>query len=100
MDAARCNDMEGPAGLTGSQLVWPAHSLFARSNILSTVMLCNPDKPEYMAQEHWVYDLLRAHPTIEVRGDELVITKGTTEIHLLDSKIANPDRPLVDLRAP
>ncbi|WP_394823150.1 META domain-containing protein [Pendulispora albinea] len=92
---AGCNHMFETARIQGTQLVWPADRTDQHAGIGTTLIACHPD---YAAQEDWVGKLLQAKPTIVLRGNELVITHGTTEIHLLDRKVADPDRPLVGTR--
>lgn len=81
--SAGCNGMVGRYRLDGTTLVVPG--------LASTKMAC---ADELMQQDDTVAALVQAKPTVAVQGDTLTITDGTRSLTLLDSKVADPDRPL------
>jgi heat shock protein HslJ len=50
------------------------------------------------AQDQWLSAFLLAGPTLELTGSQLVMSTADVQVHLLDRKIAIPDRPLVGTR--
>jgi heat shock protein HslJ len=47
------------------------------------------------AQDQWLSAFLLGGPTLELDDPKLVMTSGDVQVHLLDRKIAIPDRSLV-----
>jgi heat shock protein HslJ len=84
---AGCNHMGGPGRIESGRLVI--------GEMAMTMMGCDGGRNE---QDAWLATLLTGRPTIQLTGDELVLANGTTEIRLLDRKVADPDRPLAGTR--
>jgi heat shock protein HslJ len=81
---AGCNHLFGTLSFDGDKLVV--------TEMGSTDMACEESR---MDQDSWVSAFLASKPTWKLQGDELTLTSGTTEIKLLDRKVADPDRKLV-----
>ena len=47
------------------------------------------------AQDEWLFTFLGSGPTVALSGDELTLSSTDTVINLLDTEVADPDRPLV-----
>lgn len=84
---AGCNHMGGPGRIENARLVV--------GELASTLMGCDRGRNE---QDSWLAAFLTGRPSIALTGDELVLSGGTTEIRLLDRKVAAPDRPLIGTR--
>ena len=81
---AGCNSFYGTCELEGATL---------RVSLLgSTALGCTAP---LMAQDDWLSAFLVAGPTLELDDPRLVMTTADAQLHLLDRKIAIPDRPLV-----
>ena len=50
------------------------------------------------SQDSWLAEFLSAGPTWRLTGDDLVLSTSTTELRLVDRRVADPDRPLVGRR--
>jgi heat shock protein HslJ len=85
---AGCNQLSGPYTVDGSALVV--------NELAMTEMACQPS--ERMDQDTWLGALLSSRPTINVRGDTLVIANNTSEVTMVDREVADPDRALVGPR--
>lgn len=83
---AGCNSMSGAYSVDGDALYVGQFGM--------TDMGC---AVELMAQDAWVAALLDG-ATISVDGDTIALTHGDTTVTLLDRKIADPDRELLDTR--
>ncbi len=81
---AGCNHIGGSYRLDGAVLVL--------EGIGMTEMGCDPARH---AQDDWLVTFLSSRPTLELAGNDLALTSGTTVIRLLDRRAADPDRPLV-----
>jgi heat shock protein HslJ len=84
---AGCNHMGGTARIDNGRLVV--------SDLAQTLIGCDGGRD---AQDGWLAKVLTDGPTLRVDGSELVVVRGTTEIRLVDRKVADPDRPLVGTR--
>jgi heat shock protein HslJ len=81
---AGCNSLFGTCEIEGVTL---------RVSMLgSTALGC--DAP-LLAQDDWLSAFLLAGPTLALDDPRLVMTTADAQLHLLDRKIAIPDRPLV-----
>lgn len=80
---AGCNTMHGDTRVDGDRL--------QIDGMGGTEMGC---EQELMKQDEWLQDFLTGGPTWRLAGDALVLSTGDTEIHLVDRKVADPDRPL------
>jgi heat shock protein HslJ len=60
-----------------------------------TEMGCDPD---LHAQDEWLMSFLQSSPSWTLDGDRLTLTAAGTEIVLLDREVADPDRPLENIR--
>lgn len=85
--SAGCNTLHADFRLDGDRL--------RISGMGGTEMGC---EPELMKQDEWLEGFLTADPTWRLAGDALVLSSGDTEIHLVDRKVAEPDRPLEGTR--
>ena len=85
--SAGCNTIGGDARIDGGRLVV--------TQLGMTDMACDPAR---MGQDDWLAKFLSDGPAIAVGKDDLVLTRGTTQIRLLDREVADPDRPLVATR--
>ena len=85
--SAGCNTMGGDARIDGGRL--------RVTQLGMTDMACDPAR---MTQDDWLAKVLSDGPSIALGNDQLVLTRGTTEIRLLDREVADPDRPLVATR--
>jgi heat shock protein HslJ len=47
------------------------------------------------AQDEWLFAFLGSGPTVVLSGNELTLSSTDTVINLLDTEVADPDRPLV-----
>jgi heat shock protein HslJ len=81
---AGCNSFFGTGGIEGDTL---------RVSMLGSTAIGCPAPLE--AQDEWLAAFLVAGPTLELDDPRLVMTSAADRIHLLDRKIAIPDRPLV-----
>jgi heat shock protein HslJ len=79
--------MGGDARVEGGRLVAGEMSM--------TAMGCDGGRSE---QDAWLATFLSGAPTIRSSGADLVLANNTTEIRMLDRKIAEPDRPLTATR--
>ena len=81
-----CNRMGGTYAIAGDRLT--------TTQLGMTEMAC--DEPR-MAQDTWLARFL-ADVRISLTGDTLVLDDGTVRLSLVDSKVANPDRPIEGTR--
>ena len=81
---AGCNTMGGTFRLDGAALIL--------AGLAMTDMGCNADLG---AQDAWLAQILSSKPALRLSGNELFVMSGTTQIHLLDRTVVDPDRPLV-----
>lgn len=81
--SAGCNTIGGTYRLDGGTLVFEGGGM--------TEMGCDPDRH---AQDEWISELLGSRPGVSLTGDELVLTAGSTVVHLLDREVADPDLAL------
>lgn len=58
----------------------------------ATEMGCDPARHD---QDAWLTEFLTASPTWALSDDRLTLTRGSTQVVLLDREVADPDRPLV-----
>jgi heat shock protein HslJ len=84
---AGCNHMGGAVRIENGRLVV--------GDLAMTMMACDGGRGE---QDDWIAKVLADKPSVSLRGSELTLSRGTTEIRLLDRKVADPDRPLVGTR--
>lgn len=84
---AGCNHMGGPARIENGRLVV--------GDLAMTMMGCDGGRNE---QDSWIAKVLTDGPSVRLSGSELTLSRGTTEIRLLDRTVADPDRPLVGTR--
>jgi len=82
-----CNSGSGAARFEGNRLV--------SEDLVVTAIGCPAD---LAAQETFVLSLLAAGPAVAAVGDDLVLRSATAELHLLDRRVADPDRPLEGTR--
>lgn len=61
----------------------------------ATEMGCDPARHD---QDAWLMEFLTASPTWHLSDDRLTLTRGSTQMVLLDRAIADPDRPLAGTR--
>ncbi|HYK96505.1 MAG TPA: META domain-containing protein [Candidatus Dormibacteraeota bacterium] len=81
--SAGCNTMGGQYRLDGGHLIV--------GQLSTTDMGC----PAALGtQDAWLAQLLGAQPTINLDGDDLTMTSGSTVVKLRDRRVAQPDRPL------
>jgi len=80
---AGCNGMGGEYQID--------HGTLIVSSIMSTDMGCDDGLPQ---QEDWFREFIGSGPTVDIDGDWLKLTSGTTELTFLDRLVADPDRPL------
>ena len=81
--SAGCNAVSGSAKLRGGVLIV--------DRLVTTATACPEPK---MAQDSFVSSVVAGRPTFQLSGDELVLRTPSAEIHLLDRRVADPDRPL------
>jgi heat shock protein HslJ len=84
---AGCNHIGGAARIENGRLVV--------GDLAMTMMGCDGGRNE---QDDWIAKLLADGPSVRLSGSELTLSRGTTEIRLLDRKVADPDRPLLGTR--
>lgn len=84
---AGCNSFFGTSEIEGNTL---------RVSMLGSTAIGCP--APLLAQDEWLAAFLLAGPTIELDDPRLVMTTAGARMHLLDRKIAVPDRPLVGTR--
>lgn len=84
---AGCNHLGGDASVQNGRLT--------AQDISMTAMGCDGGRSE---QDDWLAKFLVGTPTIRLSGSELVLANSTTEIRMLDRKVADPDRPLTGTR--
>lgn len=77
---AGCNQMTG-------QGTYADGTLDVGAGLATTQMACDP--PEKMDQEQWYGTLLAAKPTLELDGDQLVLTSGDTVITYTEQAAAS-----------
>jgi len=82
--SAGCNIFGGSYRLSGNRLLISGGSM--------TEMGC--DDARY-AQDDWLFTFLGSGPTVALSGNELTLSSTDTVINLLDTEVADPDRPLV-----
>lgn len=81
---AGCNIFGGSYSLDGDVLVVTGGGM--------TELGCDPPRH---AQDDWLFGFLGSRPTLQLSGNDLVLTSGSTVITLLDREVAEPDRQLV-----
>ncbi len=81
--SAGCNTMSGTYTLDGDVL--------RVAGVATTEMGCDPDRH---AQDDWLFGFLSSGPTLQLTGNDLLLTGGDTILQLIDRTIAEPDRPL------
>jgi heat shock protein HslJ len=84
---AGCNHLAGRASQEGGQL--------AVSDLGGTAMGCDA---ALTRQDAWLAGFLSGRPSWRLDGDTLVLRAGDTEIVLVDSRVAEPDRALIGTR--
>jgi heat shock protein HslJ len=84
---AGCNHMGGEARVENGRLV--------AQDMAMTAMGCDGGRGE---QDDWLAKFLGGTPTIRLSGSELILANNTTEIRMLDRKVADPDQPLTGTR--
>jgi heat shock protein HslJ len=72
---AGCNYLGVRGHLEGARLV--------PDSLLSTAIGCESER---LAQDRWIVDFFNAGPTWQLRGDELTLRAGTTEIVLAPAR--------------
>lgn len=82
--SAGCNIMGGAYRIADGTLLSDAMS--------TTEMGCDPGRH---AQDEWLSEFLGSRPTVELAGNDLVLSGGMTVIRLLDREVARPDLPLI-----
>lgn len=85
--SAGCNHLGGSYRLEGGRLAVDAMAM--------TEMGC--DAPRH-AQDEWLSTFLGSRPQVRLNGAELVLDGGATVVRLLDTEVAEPDRPLTGTR--
>jgi heat shock protein HslJ len=81
--SAGCNTLGGEVEISADRIDVGELSM--------TEMGCDPARHE---QDEWLADLLASDPRYALDGDRLVLRDDGTTIHLLDRRVADPDRPL------
>lgn len=84
---AGCNHMGGEARVERGRLLV--------GDLAMTAMGCDGGRNE---QDDWLARFLSGTPSVRISGAELVLSSATSEIRLLDRKVADPDRPLTGTR--
>lgn len=84
---AGCNTAEGVARIEGTTLVV--------SDLASTAIGCDP---ALMAQDDWIGGFLRAGPTWQLTGNDLVLSTSDLKVTFSDRAVAEPARPLLDTK--
>jgi heat shock protein HslJ len=84
--SAGCNSMSGTYDLVGGKLVV--------GQMMSTEIGCPSDLAD---QDKWLSDFLATKPTVELDGNDLMLTSADTEITFLDREQAEPDQPLTGI---
>ena len=82
--SAGCNTMGARYHLDGGQLILEQMS--------TTDMGC---PAQLGAQDAFVAQLLAAHPTVTLTGNDLTLESGSIVVKLMDRTVVDPDRPLV-----
>ncbi|HEX5451520.1 MAG TPA: META domain-containing protein [Candidatus Limnocylindrales bacterium] len=82
--SAGCNTMGATYRIDGDRLVV--------GELAMTALGCDSARA---AQDDWLAAFLGSGPSVELRGDDLVLTAGTTVVRLVDREVAEPDLPLV-----
>lgn len=82
--SAGCNSIGGTYRIEGGTLVFSGGGM--------TEMGCDPERH---AQDDWLVDLLGSRPSIDLAGDDLTLTSGSTVVRLLDREVAQPDLELL-----
>lgn len=85
---AGCNTIGGSGRIDGGRLV-------LGEGVSMTEMGC--DEPRH-SQDTWLADFLGAKPTWALSGSDLLLRSGDVEIRLLDTRVADADRPLIGTR--
>lgn len=81
--SAGCNSHMGSYSVENGVLVAGAFG--------ATTMGCTQ---ALMTQDAWLADFLSSDPALALEGDTLTLTGESATLVLLDSEVANPDRPL------
>lgn len=85
--SAGCNTLGADARIDGGRLVI--------THLAMTVNGCDQART---AQDAWLATFFGDGPRVSLSGSDLVLTRGRTEIRLLDRVVADPDRPLAGTR--
>ncbi len=86
--SAGCNSMGGPYRIDDN------HKLTV-TDMASTEIGCDPERH---AQDEFLATVLNAGPRLTLNGDYLTIIGDSVRIELLDTEIADPDRPILQTR--
>lgn len=82
--SAGCNIFGGSYRLSDNRLLISGGAM--------TEMGCDDARS---AQDEWLFAFLGSGPTVALSGNELTLSSTDTVINLLDTEVADPDRPLV-----
>lgn len=83
---AGCNSLGSPYAIRDDTLVVTGEGMSM------TEIGCDPDRHD---QDTWLAAFLSGEPRIELEGDELTLSRGSTTIVLVDREVADPDRELI-----
>lgn len=86
--SAGCNSMGGPYQVDNDG------QLTVRE-MASTEIGCDPERH---AQDEFVAAVLTARPQLTLNGHDLTLATDTVRIQLLDTEVADPDRPILQTR--
>ena len=86
--SAGCNSMGGPYQVDNDG------QLTVRE-MASTEIGCDPERH---AQDEFVAAVLTARPRLTLNGHDLTLATDTVRIQLLDTEVADPDRPILQTR--
>ena len=81
---AGCNTLGGDVRIDDDKLVV--------NDLSSTDIGCDDPRHD---QDTWLAGLLSAHPAYTLTGDYLTLRAGPITVALLDSRVADPDRPIL-----
>lgn len=84
---AGCNTAQGPARIEGTRLVI--------DDLASTTIGC---EQALQQQDEWITGFLRAGPTWQLTGNDLVLSTADLEVTFTDRAVAEPARPLINTR--
>lgn len=86
---AGCNSLSANYSLNDDVLVVPD------TGMATTDMGCDPARH---AQDEWLATFFQSEPAVRIAGNDLTLTNAEATLHLLDRRVADPDRPLVATR--